>query len=81
MAWDGTGTGLGPGIDATITAAFGLRAAGGRPTAVSALAAEIPPRHQGRGLASVLLQAMAGLARDAGRSIPGCECTPSWAPG
>ena len=66
VAWDGTDTGLGPGIDATVAAAFELRAAGGRPTAVSALAAEIPPRHQRRGLAKVMLQAMASLARDAG---------------
>jgi len=66
VAWDGTDGGLGPGIDATVSAAFGLRAAGGRPSAVSALAAEIPPRHQRRGLAKVMLQAMAGLARDAG---------------
>jgi len=66
VAWDGTDTGLGPGIDVTITGAFGLRAAGGVPTAISALAAKIPPRHQRRGLAKVMLQAMAGLARDAG---------------
>jgi GNAT superfamily N-acetyltransferase len=66
VAWDGTDAGLGPGIDATVTAAFELRAAGGQPTAVSALAAEIAPRHQRRGLATVMLQAMAGLARDAG---------------
>jgi len=66
VAWsrDGTDTGLGPGIDATITGAFDLRAGGGRPTAVSALAAETPPRHQRRGLAKIMLQAMAGLARD-----------------
>jgi GNAT superfamily N-acetyltransferase len=68
LAWDGTDPGLGPGIDATIAAAFELRAAGGPPTAVSALAAEIPPRHQGRGLSGVLLAVMAGLARDAGLS-------------
>jgi GNAT superfamily N-acetyltransferase len=66
LAWDGTDKGLGPGIDATLAAAFGLRADGGQPTAVSALAAEIPPRHQGRRLSAVLLTAMAGLARDAG---------------
>ena len=46
LAWDGTDAGRGPGIDATIAAAFELRAAGGQPTAVSALAAEIPPRHR-----------------------------------
>jgi GNAT superfamily N-acetyltransferase len=66
VAWDGTDDGLGPGIDATVIDAFALTASGRRPTAVSALAAEIPPRHQGRGLAAVMLRAMAGLARDAG---------------
>ncbi len=66
LAWDGTDAGLGPGIDATMAAAFELRSAGGRPTAVSALAAEIPPRHQGKRLSAVLLRAMAGLGRDAG---------------
>ena len=68
VAWDGTDPGLGPGIDATIAAAFELRAAGGQPTAVSALAAEIPPRHQGGHLSGVLLTAMTGLARGAGLS-------------
>jgi len=63
VAWDGTDQGLGPGIDATLAAGFGLRAAGGQPTAVCALAAEIPPRHQGRRLSGMLLQGMAGLGR------------------
>jgi GNAT superfamily N-acetyltransferase len=66
VAWDGADSGLGPGIDATIAAGFRLRAAGGQPTAVSALAAKIPPRHQGRNLSTVLLQAMSALAREAG---------------
>lgn len=66
VAWDGTDLGLGPGIDATLTAGFALRAAGEQPTAVSALAAEIPPRHQGRGLAKAVLRAMTGLAHGAG---------------
>ena len=39
VAWDGTDARLGPGIDATVTATFALRAASGRPAAVSALAA------------------------------------------
>jgi hypothetical protein len=55
LAWDGTDEGLGPGIDATIAGAF-------------ALAAEIPPRHQGRRRSGVLLQAMSALAHDAGLS-------------
>ncbi len=66
LAWDGTDADLGPGIDASLAAAFDLRAAGGAATAVSALAAEVPPRHQSRGLSPVLLTAMAGLARQAG---------------
>ncbi|HEY1624711.1 MAG TPA: hypothetical protein VGG16_13020 [Streptosporangiaceae bacterium] len=66
VAWDGTDEDLGPGIDATIAAAFELRARGGQPTAVSALAAEIPPQHQGRRLSPVILRAMASLAERAG---------------
>ena len=66
VAWDGTDQDLGPGVDATITGAFALRAADGRPTAVSAMAAEVAPRHQGRGLAPVMLKAMAALTREAG---------------
>lgn len=68
LAWDGTDEDLGPGIDATLAAAFELRTGGGQPTVVSALAVEIPPRHQGRRLSAVLLTAMADLARDAGLS-------------
>jgi GNAT superfamily N-acetyltransferase len=64
--WDGTDPGLGPGIDATIAAGFSLRSAGGTPTALAALAAEISPAHQGQGLSAVLLQAMSGLASAAG---------------
>ncbi len=66
VAWDGTDEGLGPGIDATIAAGFALHNVGGRPTAVCALAAEIPPRHQGRRLSVDLLCAMSALGRAAG---------------
>jgi len=66
VAWDGTDENLGPGIDVTVAAAFELEAQGGQPTAVSALAAEIPPRHQGRRLSPVILRAMASMAREAG---------------
>jgi GNAT superfamily N-acetyltransferase len=62
--WDGTPEDLGDGIDSMIAAAFEARAEGCRPTALCALAAEIRPRFQGRGLASVVLDAMADLARD-----------------
>jgi hypothetical protein len=66
VAWDGTDTGLGPGIDATITAGFELRSAGGKPTVLSAMSAEIPPRNQRQGLAPAVLSAMAALASQAG---------------
>jgi hypothetical protein len=66
VAWDGSDAGLGPGIDAAIAAGFQLRAAGGQPDCMCALAAEIPARHRGRHLSGVLLQAMSGLAREAG---------------
>jgi GNAT superfamily N-acetyltransferase len=66
VAWDGTDAGLGPGIDATIGEAFALKESGGRPDTLCALAAEIPPAHRSRGLAAVILQAMAGIAREAG---------------
>jgi len=66
IAWDGTDAGLGPGIDVTIVAGFELRAAGGQPNAVSALAAKVPPRYRGKQLSEALLRAMSGLARDAG---------------
>ncbi len=66
MASDGTDPGLGPGIDAAPEAGFALRAAGGTPTALCALAAEILPRHQGHGLSAAVLRAMAGLASGAG---------------
>ena len=62
--WDGTPEGLGDGIDSMIAAAFQGRGEGTRPTALCALAAEIRPRFQGRGLASIVLDAMADLARD-----------------
>ena len=65
-AWDGTVEGLGDGVDAMIADAFELRDAA--PTALGALAAEIRPQFQGRGLADTLLGAMAELARNAGLS-------------
>ena len=66
VPWDGTDAGLGPGIDEAIAAGFSLRAAGGAPDTLCALAAEIVPGHQGRGLAEVLLRAMSGLAQGGG---------------
>jgi GNAT superfamily N-acetyltransferase len=66
VAWDGTDDGLGPGIDAAITRGFDLAAAGGTPDTLCALAAEIFPANQGRGLSRELLGGMAALGRAAG---------------
>jgi hypothetical protein len=63
FAWDGTLDNLPAGIDE-----LGLRAVeAARPaTALSALAAEVATEHQSRGLSARVIQAMAGVARDAG---------------
>jgi GNAT superfamily N-acetyltransferase len=66
VTWDGGDASLGPGIDASLEAGFRLRAGGGSPSALCALAAEIRPGHQGRGLSSAVVRAMAGLASGAG---------------
>jgi hypothetical protein len=41
VAWDGADAALGPGIDTSLEAGFALRAAGGTPTALCALAATV----------------------------------------
>ncbi len=66
VRWDGTDAGLGAGIDATIAGGFACHDSGGEPNALCALAAEILPAEQGRGLAASMLRAMSGLAREAG---------------
>ena len=66
LDWDGTDTGLGPGIDAAIARAFARIESGGKATALCALAAEIPPRNRQRRLSVAILTAMADLAREAG---------------
>ncbi len=64
--WDGTPEGLGEGIDVMLAAAFKAREERRSATALCALAAEIRPRFQGRGLANRILEVMAELARNAG---------------
>jgi GNAT superfamily N-acetyltransferase len=63
--WDGTTEGLGDGIDAMVAATFDAADASHPATALCALAAEILPRFQGRGLANRMLDVMAELAREA----------------
>ena len=63
FTWDGTLADLPAGIDA-----LGLRALEepGPPTALSALAAEVATDQQGRGVSSLVIGAMADVARNAG---------------
>jgi GNAT superfamily N-acetyltransferase len=66
FAWDGTADGLPAGIDGLFVDAFELRDAGWQPDALSAVAIEIVPAHQGAGLSRTMLEAMARIARDQG---------------
>lgn len=61
--WDGTPEGLPAGIDGVIAQGFELRAQGEKPNALSALAIEILPDWQGRGLSETMIDAMCGIAR------------------
>jgi GNAT superfamily N-acetyltransferase len=76
--WDETVSGLGTGIDATITAAFQRHPPGPSPTALAALAAEIVPAYQEQGLSSVLVQKMQEIARSAGLKNLIAPVRPSW---
>jgi GNAT superfamily N-acetyltransferase len=64
--WDGSTEGLGEGIDAMTVRAFEAAAAGRKPDALCAMAAEVNPRFQGSGLANRVLEAMSQVAREAG---------------
>jgi hypothetical protein len=73
--WDGSLDDLPHGIDAV-----GLRALDGspKPTALSALAAEVAIDHQGRGLSRLVLQAMGEVARQAELSPLVAPVRPNW---
>jgi hypothetical protein len=75
FTWDGTLADLPAGIDA-----LGLRALEepGPPTALSALAAEVAADQQGRGISSLVVGAMADVARSAGLESLVAPVRPSW---
>lgn len=77
-AWDGTVAGLGSGIDAAIVAGFSGYERDVTPNVLCALGIEIPPHHQGRGLAKVILREMKDLARSAGFSSLIVPVRPTW---
>jgi hypothetical protein len=76
--WDGTIAGLPAGIDGLVEDAFALHAERGRPNALAALAVEIPPARQSRGLSRTMLEGMAGLAAAAGLDDLVAPLRPSW---
>ena len=66
IVWDGTVEALPAGFDGLLADAFALHDAGRRGNALSAVAIEIVPAHQGRGLSRLMIEAMAALARRRG---------------
>jgi GNAT superfamily N-acetyltransferase len=74
-AWDGTLEGLPAGVDGLLEDAFAPRSA---PTALSALAIEIPPAHRGRSLSGAMIEAMASIARRHGFRDLIAPLRPSW---
>jgi hypothetical protein len=62
FTWDGDPAHLPDGIDALAEQGFAEREAGTVPNALSAMAAEVPAENRSKGLGTILLKAMAGLA-------------------
>jgi hypothetical protein len=76
--WDGTIKGLPPGIDDVIAQAFALKASGQPGNTLTALAIEIPLEHQGKGLSTVMVRAMAELAGQHGFQNLIAPVRPNW---
>jgi GNAT superfamily N-acetyltransferase len=66
FAWDGDSATLPEGVDGVSEAGIALHAAGGTPTALSALVAVVLPEHRGRGLAAMLVEGMRTTAAEHG---------------
>jgi GNAT superfamily N-acetyltransferase len=62
FVWDGAPADLPASMAAVLERAVNARAEGRRPTALSALAALVDPRHRGQGLSRVILETMRGMA-------------------
>jgi hypothetical protein len=76
--WDGTVEGLLGGIDDVMAGAVRLFEEGGRPNTLSALAIEIPPRHQGGGLARTMIGGMRDIAAGHGFGSLIAPLRPTW---
>ncbi|MGH2789172.1 MAG: hypothetical protein ACRDJV_14915 [Actinomycetota bacterium] len=76
--WDGSAGGLPGGIDGLVVEGFEMKRGGGRADTLSALAVEIPPRHQARQLSTTMLEAMRDLAAQHGLTKLIAPVRPSW---
>jgi GNAT superfamily N-acetyltransferase len=76
--WDGSVDGLPAGIDGAIEHGFALAERGRPATALSALAAVVDPRYQGRGHSAILLGEMRRLAHEHGLGALIAPVRPSW---
>jgi len=66
ISWDGTPDDLPESMAAILERAAADTKAGRRPTALSALAALVAPRHRNKGVSTILLRAMRALAASTG---------------
>lgn len=78
LHWDGDMDHLPPTMDALAKHAFGLLERRGRPNALSAIAAEIPPEYRSRGLGTQILLAMRSIAEAYGLSHLVAPVRPNW---
>ena len=76
--WDGTVDGLLGGIDDVMAGAVRLFDEGGEPNTLSALAIEIPPRHQGGGRARTMIGGMRDIAARRGFGSLIAPLRPTW---
>ncbi len=77
-SWDGTVEGLWDGIDDMMASAVGLFDESDKPNTLSALAIEIPPRHQGGGLARTMIGGMRDIAAARGFGSLIAPLRPTW---
>lgn len=78
LYWDGTQHGLGTGLDAAIVAGFSDHEAGTPPNTLCALGIEIPPRHQGKRFARLMLREMVRATNAAGCGHLTVPLRPTW---
>jgi hypothetical protein len=76
--WNGTVDGLPPGIDDVLVDGLRLAEERGDANALSALAIEIAPAHQGGGLSRIAVETLVSLARSHGLADVVVPLRPTW---